>query len=76
MGTKENAAAAIGGHFARSEDPRVNRRRRHKLINILVIGICTVICGGDDYPAMRAFGKCKHESSRIWEATQKRNLLL
>lgn len=61
MGTKENAAAAMGSHFANLEDPRVNRRRRHKFMDILVIGICTVICGGDDYPAMRAFGKAKEK---------------
>jgi predicted transposase YbfD/YdcC len=61
MEARENAALAIGRHFAELDDPRVDRRRRHKLIDILVIGICTVICGGDDYPSMRGFGKAKEE---------------
>ncbi len=61
MEAKENSAAAIGDHFANLDDPRVDRRRRHKLLDILVIGICTVICGGDDYPSMRAFGKAKEK---------------
>ena len=59
MNTTENAAATLGEHFAELEDPCVERRRLHKLVDILTIGICTVICGGDDYPSMQAFGKAK-----------------
>ncbi len=55
----EITKASIGSHFANLKDPRVNRRRLHKLVDILTIGICTVICGGDDYPSMHAFGKAK-----------------
>lgn len=59
MNDKTNAAGALSHHFANLEDPRVDRRRRHEFIDLLVIGICTVICGGDDYPSMEAFGKAK-----------------
>ena len=59
MDNKTNGAAALGQHFAGLDDPRVDRRRRHNFIDILVIGICTVICGGDDYASMEAFGKAK-----------------
>ena len=59
MTKTSNPATAIEQSFAELTDPRVNRTRRHKLIDILVIGICTVICGGDDYPAMEEFGKAK-----------------
>jgi predicted transposase YbfD/YdcC len=55
----DRPAAAIESYFADLRDPRVNRTRRHKLIDILIIGICTVICGGDDYEAMEEFGKAK-----------------
>ncbi len=55
----EVTTASIGSHFANLKDPRVNRRRLHKLVDILTIGVCTVICGGDDYPSMHAFGKAK-----------------
>ena len=61
MTAANETATAIEHYFADLTDPRVNRTRRHKLIDILVIGICTVICGGDDYPAMEEFGKAKEE---------------
>ena len=59
MDDKTDTASALSQHFGKLDDPRVERRRRHEFIDILVIGICTVICGGDDYPSMEAFGKAK-----------------
>lgn len=59
MDDKANNVAALGQYFDGLDDPRVDRTRRHKFIDILVIGICTVICGGDDYGSMEAFGKAK-----------------
>ena len=47
-------------HFARVTDPRVERTKRHMLIDILVIAICAVICGADDWVAVAAFGRAKH----------------
>ena len=29
---------------------------RHKLEDIIIIGLCTVICGGEDYADMEEFG--------------------
>lgn len=66
MSEKTNNAALLVTHFEDLEDPRVERQRRHKLIDILVIGICTVICGGDDYPSMEAFGKAKESWLRTF----------
>lgn len=37
-------------------DPRVNRRRRHKLVDIVVIAICSTICGGESFVDMEDFG--------------------
>ena len=48
-------------HFASLEDPRVLKRSRHKLIDILVIGICGVICGADDWVSIAEFGEAKKE---------------
>lgn len=59
MVVKNQSIGTLATHFADLDDPRVVERCRHKLIDILVIGICTVICGGDDYPSMEAFGKAK-----------------
>ena len=40
------------------EEPRRTRygNIRHKLEDILIIGLCTVICGGEDYADMEGFG--------------------
>ena len=29
---------------------------RHKLEDIIIVGLCTVICGGEDYADMEEFG--------------------
>jgi len=59
MEEKAPINASIGNHFATLEDPRIDRRKLHNLIDILTIGICAVICGADDYPSIYAFGKAK-----------------
>lgn len=34
---------------------------RHKLEDIIIIGLCTVICGGEDFADMEEFGKSRKE---------------
>jgi predicted transposase YbfD/YdcC len=46
-------------HFGSLKDPRVMGRTRHKLVDILVIAICGVICGADDWVSISDFGKAK-----------------
>ena len=36
-------------HLQTIEDPRIERSRRHKLIDILVIGVVGVLCGADGW---------------------------
>lgn len=47
-------------------DPRRTRygNVRHKLEDIIVIGLCMVICGGEDFVAMEDFGKEREEFLR------------
>jgi predicted transposase YbfD/YdcC len=47
---------AIKKHFARLKDPRVNRRKRHQLVDIIVIALCAVIAGADNWQKIQAFG--------------------
>ncbi len=42
----------IADHFAVIEDPRIDRTKRHKLIDIMTIAICAVICGSDGWVAI------------------------
>lgn len=51
--------AGIDEHFSELQDPRLERSRLHKLIDILVIAICAVICGADTWEDVEAFGKAK-----------------
>lgn len=53
--------ADIRTHFGTIEDPRVGRTKRHLLIDILVIAICAVVCGAEDWVDVEAFGKAKEK---------------
>jgi predicted transposase YbfD/YdcC len=46
-------------HFASLPDPRVERTRRHALIDILTIALCAVICGADGFVEMEAWGRAR-----------------
>ena len=48
-------------HFSQIPDPRLDRKKRHLLIDILVISICGAICGADDWVAIEAFGRAKYD---------------
>ena len=55
------ARTSLVAHFARVPDPRINRRREHDLIDILVIAVCTLLCAGETFNDMEDFGKAKHD---------------
>ena len=44
----------LQAHFAELTDPRVERGKRHLLLDILVIALCAVICGADTWVEMEA----------------------
>ena len=54
-----NLAASINKHFANLEDPKIDRTKLHKLLDILVITICAVICGADNREEGQLFGEAK-----------------
>ena len=43
-------------YFAELEDPRVERTRRHELLDIIVIAIFAVICSADDWVDVEGWG--------------------
>ena len=55
----EQPGTSIEQHFADLQDPRVERTRRHKLLDIIVLAICGVICGADDWVSIQEFGEAK-----------------
>ncbi len=46
-------------HFSVMSDPRVDRTKKHLLIDILFIGVCSVICTGEGFEAMEDFGEAR-----------------
>ena len=51
--------ASIMDHFQELEDPRLDRQKQHHLLDIIVIAICGVLCGADDWVAIETFGTAK-----------------
>jgi len=48
-------------HFAVLADPRVARTRKHLLLDILFIAICTIACDGEGFTDMELFGRAKEQ---------------
>ncbi len=55
----DHAVASIEHHFGDLKDPRIDRAKRHKLLDIVVLAICGVICGADDWVSIEEFGNAK-----------------
>ena len=51
--------SSITDHFGRLEDPRIERTKLHELLDIIVIAICAIICGADDWTEVELFGNAK-----------------
>jgi predicted transposase YbfD/YdcC len=59
---------SISEHFATVADPRAERGREHRLLDILTITLCAVICGADDWVAVATFGEEKEAWLRTFLA--------
>ena len=58
---EDKIIASIEQHFSDLTDPRIDRTKLHKLIDILVIAICAVIAGADNWEDVEEFGKARME---------------
>lgn len=52
-------SASLFEHFSIVSDPRIDRNKEHKLIDIITITICAVICGADTWVDIADFGVAK-----------------
>src|SRR5271170_7737422 len=52
---------AIKKYFRKLHDPRVKGRRRHLLLDIVVIAICATICGCNDWQQTVTFARARHD---------------
>ena len=59
-------ALSIREHFESLPDPRIDRQKRHNLIDITTITICAVICGAEAWTHIEEFGKAKEDWFRTF----------
>ena len=38
---------SLGSYFESLSDPRHTRNRKHLLVDVVVIAVCGILCGGD-----------------------------
>ena len=55
------ARGRVVEHFAGLVDPRAERAKRHELLDLVVITICGVICGADNWVEIAEFGNARRE---------------
>ena len=59
--SSEPRTGNIAKCFTQVTDPRIERSKRHKLIDIILLAICGVICGADSWVDIEMYGKAKKE---------------
>src|SRR5689334_17407916 len=58
-GLSMDQAPALARYFSSLPDPRMERTRLHSLHDMLVVAICGIICGADDWVSIEEFGEAK-----------------
>ena len=51
--------SSIHQHFGQLTDPRIDRTKKHPLINIIFIAFCAVLCGAEDWCSIEKFGNLR-----------------
>jgi predicted transposase YbfD/YdcC len=59
VGMPKKPLEAIEEHFSKVSDPRIDRTKEHKLIDMIAIAICAVICGAEGWTDIENFGNSK-----------------
>jgi hypothetical protein len=47
-------------------DPRLDRRKRHKLVDVLTLAICGALCSVDNFVELTRFGRAKEKWFRTF----------
>ncbi len=56
---KPTVAVDVRPYFASLPDPRIERTKRHEVLDIVTIALCAVICGADNWVEIARFGRTK-----------------
>ncbi len=57
----QKSSADFFTHFAELQDPRIDRTKQHKLLDVVFIAVCALLCGANDFVGMEKFGKAKKD---------------
>jgi predicted transposase YbfD/YdcC len=60
------AGRGLRAHFADLPDPRIERTKRHALLDVVTIAVCAVLCGADTWVDVEVWGKAKLAWLRTW----------
>ena len=52
---------SIKKHFRKLRDPRIRKRKKHLLLDIIFIAICATISGCNDWQQTVTFAKARHD---------------
>jgi len=58
---EKTECTSIIEHFSLLSDPRVLRKTRHQLIDIVIITICAVFAGADDWVEIANYARAKED---------------
>ena len=56
---QEDCPGGFASHFSRIEDFRVERNKRHLLLDLIIVALCAMLCGADDWVEIAQFGRAK-----------------
>jgi predicted transposase YbfD/YdcC len=62
------AGCAFAEHFAALPDPRIDRCKRHQLLDVVTVAVCAVICGANTWVGVAEFGQSKQAWLRTFLA--------
>ena len=62
----DTKALSIQEHFESLPDPRIDRQKRHNLIEIITITLCGALCGAEAWTHVEEFGKTKEDWFRTF----------
>ena len=53
------ASQGLIAHFSKLDDPRVDRNKKHELIDVIVLCVCAVVSGAEGWSDIEEFGRTK-----------------
>ena len=63
---EENNRQDLESLFAQVEDPRMERTKRHRLRDSIILAICGVLCGAEGWVEIEEFGNGKKAFFTNW----------